>query len=144
MCKIGDIIIINHFKNEMGEDVARHPFVVLSTKNGMIKSMRFDIVAILMSSFKNEIHREKKLAYDVNFEIKKEEGVKKDSFLKGNQLYCFQRDKTDFFKVGSIDIDVFLELRKEIKILAKERKAIFILTNLDCDEIEEDELELEM
>ena len=138
MCKVGDIIIIEKFKNETGEDVARHPFIVISTKNGIIESMSFDMIGVLMSSIKNEEHRKKKLSYDVNIELKKEAGAKVDSYIKGNQLYCFQQDKIDYFKVGCVDIDVFLELREEIKKLAKQRKAVFITTNLeDLEELEE-------
>lgn len=145
MCRVGDIIIVNHFKNETGKDVSKHPFVIVSRKGGVIKSLAFDTVAVLMSSIKSEEHRKKQLSYGINFEIKKEHGPLKDSYIKENQLYCFQLDELDYFRVGSVDVDVFLELRKEIKEFAKQRKAKFILTNLkkqdDLDYAEELDLE---
>ena len=30
MCKVGDIIVIKEFKNEIGEPVKKHSFVVIS------------------------------------------------------------------------------------------------------------------
>ncbi len=140
MCKIGDIILIEKFKNEHGKDVGMHPFIVLSTKKGVIESMPLDMIAVLLSSIKDEKNRKRNLSYEVNYEVKKEAGLKKDSFVKGNQVYCFDSNKSDYRRVGSIDVDIFMEIREHVKMMLLQGKAQIITTNL---ELEDDSKELE-
>ena len=133
MCKVGDIILIDHFNNEFGKDVERHPFIIISTKQRFINMISFDIMAVLLSSFKGENHKNAKLSYEGNIEIKRNDGVKKDSFIKAKDLYCFDSKKTNFVKVGTVEIEVFLKLQKEINYLIKNEKINVIASNLEFE-----------
>ena len=131
MCKVGDIILVEHFNNEFGKGVERHPFIIISTKQRFINMIPFDIMAVLLSSFKNEDHKTNKLTYEGNIEIKRHDGVKKDSFIKAKDLYCFDSKNTKFIKVGTVDVELFLKLQKEISYFIKNGKVKIIASNLE-------------
>lgn len=103
MCCVGDIILIKNFKNEDGKKVSMHPFVIVDDQEDIIKGLDFDMVGVLMSSFKNEEHRLKKLSYKQNIEITVKDGVKKNGYLKANQLHYFQKRNTDYIVLGKVD-----------------------------------------
>lgn len=70
MCKVGDIIVVNNY----------------------------DIICNVMSSFKNEEQRRKKLSYPGNFPITHNDsavinGNEKDGYIKAEQLYYFNKEK---------------------------------------------------
>jgi len=69
MCKIGDIIVIEKYIGEDGKMIHRHSFVVISDKEGYIEGLKYDLVTNVMSSFKNEKHKKKKLKYKQNVKI---------------------------------------------------------------------------
>lgn len=54
-----------------------HPFVVVDDQEDTIQGLDFDMVGVLMSGFKNDEHRRKKLSMRQNLEITVEDGVKK-------------------------------------------------------------------
>lgn len=72
MCKFGDIVVINKFKNEIGNIISKHSFVVISDESNYIEGLKYDFVSNMMCSFHNEKHRNKKLRYKENIEIKEE------------------------------------------------------------------------
>ena len=48
MCKLGDIILVNKFKNEDGEIVSKHSFVVINDEKDSIGGLKYDFVANMM------------------------------------------------------------------------------------------------
>ncbi len=44
MCKLGDIIVVDEFKNEVGEVVSKHSFVVIDDNNDCIEGLNYDFV----------------------------------------------------------------------------------------------------
>jgi len=48
MCKLGDIILVNEFKNKDGEIVAKHSFVVINDEKDSICGLMYDFVANIM------------------------------------------------------------------------------------------------
>lgn len=114
MCKVGDIIVVRNYKSQ-GEDMKRHSFVVLSTENGKIQGLDYDMVCNVMSSFHSEEHRKKKLGYPGNFEYLAEQeniqnGHGRSGFIKAEQFYYFDRNKTDFYVLGNVEPELFNEL----------------------------------
>lgn len=112
MCKAGDIILVNSYKD--GNTVlGRHSFVVISDENGEIEGLRYDMICNVLSSFKSEKQREQKLSrYPANYEIKNSDSVTnpdngKDGYLKTDQLYYFQKKNLEFDVIGSLNKDVF-------------------------------------
>lgn len=101
MCKIGDIILINKYYSENNEELNRHPFVVINDESCRIEGLPFDLVCSVMSSFKSEEQRKKKLSYPGNLEITIDDGVQKKwiykskstslFFKKQIRLHCFRK-----------------------------------------------------
>ena len=104
--KIGDIILIDKFKSQ-GNDVGRHSFVVIEDNEGEICSLNYDFIALLMSSFKDEEQKKKKLSYPSNFPINVgSENVKnghgKEGFIKAEQFYYFNKENISFRVIGEL------------------------------------------
>jgi len=121
MCNVGDIILIESYKH--GKiSLSRHSFVVLSVDAGTIEGLHYDFVCNVLSSFKNEEQRAKKLSYPGNFELthkdsKVEDGNKKSGFVKSDQLYYFNNQKIDYTIIGNLHPDALGRLFEFIKNL---------------------------
>ena len=70
MCKLGDIVVINNFKNENNEDILKHSFVIINDEADYLNGLRYDFVANMMCSFHKERHKQKKLKHKSNLPIK--------------------------------------------------------------------------
>ena len=100
MCQIGDIIVIEKYKHE-GVNIKKHSFVVIDDENGIIQGLPYDFVANVLSSFKDDKQRKRKLSYPGNFPISHNDTDTnpddgKDGFVKADQLYYFSKDKIDY------------------------------------------------
>lgn len=112
MCKKGDIILIKEYKD--GENVlSRHSFVVIDDEGGRVCGLDYDFVALVMSSFKDEQQRKRKLEYPGNFEITAaDEQMQpwangKDGYIKAEQFYYFEKPKLNFRVIGSLTEDTW-------------------------------------
>ena len=106
MCKIGDIIIVNSYKHN-GIELHRHSFVVIDDENGEICGLEYNFIANVLSSFKDEEQKKRKLAYPGNFPIANDDTFTipddgKDGYLKTDQLYYFNKDAIDFRTIGYV------------------------------------------
>lgn len=136
MCKIGDIILVSGYKHGDG-DIGRHSFVVLSTDNGKIQGLEYNLVCNVMSSFKDERQRQHKLEYPGNIEILDSErnvqnGNHKDGYIKAEQFYYFDKDKINYAVIGNVTIEFFNTLVEYISEL--EIPIEHIIDNLDSEE----------
>lgn len=68
MCKIGDIIVVESYIGDDNEKVNKHSFIVVDDTIGHIGGLNYNLVTNVMSSFRNEKHRDKKLRYKENLE----------------------------------------------------------------------------
>lgn len=114
MCQIGDIILVQKYKDH-GLDLPRHSFVVISDDNGEIQGVSYDFIANVLSSFKNDMQRKRKLKYPGNFPIDSDDTEtnphnNKSGFVKADQLYYFAKDKLSYTVIGTMKPDVFNEL----------------------------------
>lgn len=121
MCKIGDIIVVKNYKSQ-GVNISKHSFVVLSTEQGKIQGLDFDLVCNVMSSFHSEEHRKQKMKYPGNFEYSAEQesvqnGHGKAGFIKAEQFYYFDRNKLDFYVLGNVEPELFNALIAYIQTL---------------------------
>ena len=128
MCKIGDIILVNSYKNE-GVTIGKHSFVVISDEGGIIQGYSYDFIANVLSSFKSEEQKKKKLSYAENYLVNHNDTItnphnKKDGFAKVDQLYFFNKDKLSYKVIGYMKEDVFEEMMNYILELDKEFKTI--------------------
>lgn len=73
MCKLGDIIVINKYVGDDHKKISKHSFVVINDKPGFIEGFKYDMIVNVMSSFKSEEHRIKKLKFEENVEILSEQ-----------------------------------------------------------------------
>lgn len=111
MCKIGDIILINGYQHE-DKSIDKHSFVVLSTEQGIIQGLEYNLVCNVMSSFKNEQQKQRKLGYPGNIEILDadrvvQDGNHKDGYIKAEQFYYFDKARLDYEVIGNVTIEFF-------------------------------------
>ena len=134
MCKMGDIIVVENFIGEGENNVSRHSFIVISDEGGTIAGLDYDLVTTVISSFKSEEHRRKKLSYEGNMEIPidamNEKDFKKSSYTKADQAHYFKKDKLNYYVFGSLSDEYMDELMKLILKLASEGKLKQIVDNL--------------
>lgn len=134
MCKRGDIIVVRSYKSQ-GQTISRHSFVVLDDQNGEVCGLDFDFVCLVMSSFKDEAQRRRKLRYPGNFEITpQDENVwaganTKSRYIKAEQFYYFKKENLDYRTIGSMSAESFDKLIDFIEQLAE--KGITIEQTLD-------------
>ena len=121
MCKAGDIIVVQSYKRG-DEDLNRHSFIVLQDEEGQIQGLDYNLICNVMSSFKNEEQKERKLQYPGNFPIKPSDstvlnGNNKEGYVKTEQFYYFQKENLEYKIIGRINEDVFNRLIKYISEL---------------------------
>ncbi len=124
MCKIGDIIAVSNFIGDDKNNVNLHYFIVIQDEKGRIKGLSFDIVSVVMSSFKNREHRKRKLNHKENIEINVTDGIinsknVKNGYIKTDQLFYFNKKLTDYYVVGQVDGDVLIKILEHISYLDK-------------------------
>ena len=113
MCKTGDIILVKKYrdgKNRLG----RHSFIVIDDRNDTIEGMPYDMICNVLSSFKDEEQKKRKLAYSGNFPITHDDTVTcpdngNNGYVKADQLYYFRKDKIEYQVIGNVLPDI-LEL----------------------------------
>ena len=121
MCDVGDIILIDKYRqNEI--NLSKHSFVVISDEAGEIRGLDYNIVCNVLSSFKDEKQRARKLNYPGNFEIlhydtSVKNGNTKDGFIKAEQFFYFNKDKLDYSIIGKISPEAFNRLIRFIESL---------------------------
>lgn len=140
MCKVGDIIVIKEFKNEIGEPVKKHSFVVISDESNSIGGLNYDFISNMLCSFHDNNHRNKKLRYEENLEVKtklksKNKTNNKSGFIKADQLYYFDKEKIEYYILGHLSKQLLNELMSLIFSLDKKEKLKIITTNIENETI---------
>ena len=106
MCKIGDIILVDNYKDN-GCNLNKHSFIVIEDENGTIEGVPYDFICNVMSSFKNDKQKLRKLRYPGNLPISHNDTVtdphnNRDGFVKTDQLYYFKKDNINFKVIGNV------------------------------------------
>ncbi len=135
MCKLGDIIVVNKYIGDDGEEIGRHSFIVIDDNPNFIQGLEYTHVTAVISSFKNAEQREKKLKYEGNLEVSEYEkdgthSFSKPSYVKADKLFYFHKDKLDYYVFGRISDDLLDELMRLIIKLSNEGKLNIITENL--------------
>lgn len=110
MCKIGDIILIKKYKDGNNK-IGRNSFIVIDDRKGIIEGLPYDMICNVLSSFKSEEQKDRKLGYDGNFPISHDDTVTNphngnNGYVKADQLYYFNKDKIDYRVIGNILPDI--------------------------------------
>lgn len=111
MCKVRDIILVNNYIDN-GKNMGQHSFIVLSDDAGKIQGFNFDLICNVMSSFKNEDQKIRKLKFPGNFPIAHDDSIVdnsngKDGYVKTEQLYFFNKAKLNYTVIGEMKEDIF-------------------------------------
>lgn len=134
MCKLGDIIVVNNYIGDDGQEINKHSFVVVNDEGGTIAGIEYSMVTSVISSFKNEEQRRKKLAYEGNMELPidamNEKDFKKTSYIKADKAFYFNKDKLDYYVFATLKDEYLDELLKLILKLAKDGKLDQVISNL--------------
>jgi len=111
MCNIGDIILIDEY-NHGSLRLRHHSFVVMQDEAGEIRGYPYDIICNVLSSFRDDNQKHRKLAFPGNFPIVNDDTHTtpdngKDGYLKTDQLYYFKKDKISYQIIGYMKPDIF-------------------------------------
>lgn len=114
MCKVRDIIVVDEYEHD-GKMMNKHSFVIIDDEADEIQGLPYDFVANVMSSFKDEEQKARKLRYAGNFPVELEDRVTnpdngKTGYIKAEQFYYFKKDTIQFKVIGEINEDKFNEL----------------------------------
>jgi hypothetical protein len=134
MCNIGDIIVVNKYKGDDGKILNRHSFIVLNDEAGTIEGCSYDLVCNVMSSFKSEEHKSKKLRHQENMGVTKDDlnvtGNDSDGYIKADKLYFFLEKDLDYKVIGNINQDVLSRLFELIKLLQEKGLLVNVTVNI--------------
>ena len=106
---------------------------MLNTKDGKIESLDYNIVCNVMSSFRSETQKKKKLSYPGNFEVTATDSeiikghASKDGYIKAEQFYYFNKNKTNYYVIGRLTEETFNKL---IMFITQLRELEHIIDNL--------------
>jgi len=106
MCKIGDIILIKTYKDGKN-NLGRHSFIVIDDRKDFIEGLPYDMICNVLSSFKNDEQKKRKLGYEGNFPISHDDTITdphngNNGYVKADQLYYFNKDKIDYQVIGNV------------------------------------------
>lgn len=83
MCKIGDIIVVRKYIGDDNKIIDKqHSFVVIDDNPDVVEGISYDLVTNIMSSFKDEEHRKRKLSYKENLEITSDDIVSNTKMVR--------------------------------------------------------------
>lgn len=114
MCQIGDIIIIKKYKDR-GEMQHQHAFLVISEEQGKINNIPYNINCNVISAFKDEDHKIRKMRSPGNFPIvldayDVEMGNSNEGYIKADQIFYFQKENIEYEVIGKVASDKFNSL----------------------------------
>lgn len=135
VCKFGDVIVVRNYVGDDGKKVKQHSFVVIDDNPGTIKGLNYDLVTNVMSSFKDEEHRLKKLRHKENLEISSDDIISnfknnKSGYIKTDQLFYFDKTKIDYYVFAKVDSELLDKLIKLVVELSIEEKIKINIKNL--------------
>ncbi|MCI9110386.1 MAG: hypothetical protein HFH47_01070 [Bacilli bacterium] len=136
MCRLGDIIVVNKYTGEDGKDIGKHSFIVIDNNAGVIKGISYTFITTVISSFKNEKHKKRKLKYKENIEIvefeknDRQKNLRKLSYVKADKLFYFDKNKIDYYVLGRVSDEFLKELVKLVLELNEENSLKIITSNL--------------
>ena len=134
MCKLGDIIVVNNYIGDDGTQLSQHSFVVVNDEKGTIAGLEYSMVASVISSFKSEEQKQKKLKYEENMELPldsmNKKVLKKPSYVKADKAFYFNKDKLDYYVLATLKDEYLDKLLKLILKLVSEGKLNQIIDNL--------------
>lgn len=135
MCKLGDIIVVNKFKDKDGNIIPKHSFVVINDEADFIEGFEYDFISNVMCSFHNEKHKKHKLKIKSNLEIKPYQvhGKKlnsKGGYIRADDLFYFKKSKIEYKVIAHIENELLDTLVQLIIMLHDEHKERNIITNL--------------
>ena len=87
MCKIGDIIIVDKYKDH-GKSIRSHSFVVVSDENGEIHGLSYDFPL-------------------TSEDVDTDPNNGKSGYIKADQWYYFSKDKISYMVIGNMKSDIF-------------------------------------
>lgn len=129
MCRVGDIILIDSFKDEEGNLVNSHPFIVIDDEADKIQGLEFDLLTSMLGSFHDDDHKRKVLQNPCNIEVERKDGVAKAGYIKSDRLHYFRKD-IKHHVLGSITPELFNNLLDMIEDLEKEDCLLINTSNI--------------
>lgn len=130
MCQVGDIILINRFKDANGTEVSRHPFIVVDDAADTIGGLDFDLVSVMTTSYKGEADLSRKRFDPGYVHLDVSDGMKKVSHAFIYDLYYFNLQKIDYQIIGQLETEAFNRVLDVIDEFDREGLLRIVKTNL--------------
>lgn len=135
MCKLGDIIVVDEFKDNSGVVVPKHSFVVINDEPDCIQGLQYDFVSNVMCSFHNEKQKQHKLKIESNLEVTPNDisGASlnsKSGYIRADELFYFAKSKIKYKVIAHMNEDLLDELVQLIIKLHDAGKEKNVITNL--------------
>ena len=135
MCKLGDIIVIDKFKDKDGKIIPKHSFVVINDEPDFIEGFEYDFISNVMCSFHDDEHKEHKLKIKSNLEVKPEQinGKKlnnKGGYIRADDLFYFKKNKIKYKVIAHMNDELLDELVQLIIKLHEKHKENNVISNL--------------
>lgn len=137
MCEVGDIIIVNKYKGDDNSELSKHTFIIVDDNGGEIYGLPFDLVANVMSSIKDDNHKNKKLRHEENMLFRPSDYAKvcsahnqKEAFVKADQLFYFRKAEISYIIFGKATQEILEELFNLLNILDEKDKIKINVNNL--------------
>lgn len=136
MCKLGDIIVVNEFKDRSGITVPKHSFVVINDEPDFMEGYAYDFISNVMCSFHNDEHKKRKLSFEGNLEIDKNKiegnGINaKDGYIRADELFYFKKENIEYKVIAHMDDELLDELVQLILELDRKDRLVQTTTNLE-------------
>ncbi len=124
ICKLGDIIVVNQFKDYNGTIVPKHSFVVIDDKHGVIEGFSYDFISNIMCSFHSEKHKKHKLKIKSNVEINNNQVIGKNinhkgGYIRTDELFYFDKSKIQYKVIARVQDELLNKLIRLSNIYKK-------------------------
>lgn len=101
---LGDIVFVNEYNYENGEEGKNHLFVVIADDD---KVVPLEYFGLIVSSQINKSKKNSNHKYNEPLSKNKENGLNYESIVKCDQLYNLPK-RNIMFKIGHVDVDDFM------------------------------------
>lgn len=101
---VGDIVFVKDYDYEDGSKGENHLFVIIDDDNKLVP---IEFFGMIVSSNISKSKGNSKYKYNEPLNKNNENGLKKDSIVKCDQIYSIPT-KNIQFKIGSVDVDDYM------------------------------------
>ena len=117
---MGDIVFVKQYSYQNKEFGENHMFVVIDDEDN---SVSIEYFGLIVSSHREKAKDNSIFKYNEPLDASPENGLKKDSIVKCDQVYNIPKENIAF-KIGSVDVDDFYRFMKSFQNYLMEQEKV--------------------